>query len=495
MRALDKMTKQSRKIKSVLVIVLLLMFSSFSEEITGTESQEYEVQVALFKEKEDNLSMGNNALHTNAKYIRKDGKDRIRIQLLPMQIQNFRGFLGEITVEGKSVTILSTYEEEDTYNHSIDGVDAKLKGKKYPKEIEWEIKPLAEWIPVEVYVPIMAQMGVGQQKARINIKYSDSIKAALSQTPAETEISSPSPTQKDEKVEISVEEKIEPQTKPVPELALSPKQDDKAEQTKKQETDRQESKTQENVDLPTKESTSKAESAEKKEPKQSVKPKEDNPQIMGDVIEVKAFYRHPITGQIEDTGQNEEIGQAMVENVLQKEAVLQTEADKKYLNLGLAMAKYTEDIQFEMLSDDSQTAQKLEAEKKNDKEEIAFYRLLLPETEGIIRVRMFVVPMQREVIFYMGFPASRWQDAASQKNALANIEEEPLGKEEGIAKLGYNHGLLLKESPELEVFRKGEGFSGESNIRTEQRGVLLPVGILVLIMLGLAGTVLIKTKR
>ncbi len=158
----------------ILTIVLSLIFSIniFAEEIPDGE---YDVKVSLMHAYEEKASMGNNALIPDAKLYINNGNARLKIRFIPLETMGFKGYLGELKVENKTVSVLSEYDIFDEYNDPDTGIDEKLKGLKYPKDLEFDIDINEEIINCSVYVPVMQEMGVGVQKARIKVSIPDEL--------------------------------------------------------------------------------------------------------------------------------------------------------------------------------------------------------------------------------------------------------------------------------------------------------------------------------
>ena len=99
------------------------------------------------------------------------GKAKLRIKMIPLTAFNFRGYLSELLVKDQPVNVLSRYDEYDVYNNPTNGKDAKFKGVKYPKEMEFDLEWGEKDIFVQVYVPVMGELASGDQKARLRIDW------------------------------------------------------------------------------------------------------------------------------------------------------------------------------------------------------------------------------------------------------------------------------------------------------------------------------------
>ncbi len=151
------------------VYILIILIGILSISFVNAET-EYTVDVSLLNAYEDVESMGNNSLVPEGKLI-VDGKSaKLRLTFVPLDIMDFKGYLGEIKVEGKAVNIISTYDVIDSYNDE-NSKDERMKGKVYPKTIEFPVDLKKDILNAVIYVPVMGELGYGDQNVRIKIKY------------------------------------------------------------------------------------------------------------------------------------------------------------------------------------------------------------------------------------------------------------------------------------------------------------------------------------
>ncbi len=153
-------------LRGTLLTLLIMTLSIFA-----SASQTYDVKVELWNAYEDTLSMGNNGLSSRAKLIVDGDNAKLHVTMKPLDLMGAKGYLGELVVEGRKAKVLSTYDAIDEYNDPDTGTDSKMKGKKYPKVLEFPVDLNKSMMNCEVYVPVMGEMGVGVQKARIKITY------------------------------------------------------------------------------------------------------------------------------------------------------------------------------------------------------------------------------------------------------------------------------------------------------------------------------------
>ncbi len=149
----------------LLIILLMMTFCSF------IYAEEYTVDVSLLNAYEDEPSMGSDGMLPTGKLIVNGKSAKLRVTFVPLDFMDFTGYLGEITVEGKPVRIISTYDETDKYNDPKTGTDDKVKGKSYPKVVEFPVNLKKDILNAVIYVPVMGELGYGEKKVRLKITY------------------------------------------------------------------------------------------------------------------------------------------------------------------------------------------------------------------------------------------------------------------------------------------------------------------------------------
>ena len=118
-------------------------------------------------------------------------------------------------------------------------------------------------------------------------------------------------------------------------------------------------------------------------------------------------YKHPVTGAIEDSGDNESIGQGMTESVLYRKALIEKNASGEYYaTMRIYMLDNISDISFAVQSRgdsgwNSVTAEKTQENKGGDY--CADYRIKIPDQNAIVRLSVNVTARGREVVFFASF--------------------------------------------------------------------------------------------
>lgn len=160
-----------RIIVSIALIIGLL--ASFVPDVSAATPPDgiYKVKLSLMKRYDEEKSMGDGAFVPTGFITVSGGKAKLRIKMIPLTAFNFRGYLSELLVKDQPVNVLSRYDEYDVYNNPTNGKDAKFKGVKYPKEMEFDLEWGEKDIFVQVYVPVMGELASGDQKARLRIDW------------------------------------------------------------------------------------------------------------------------------------------------------------------------------------------------------------------------------------------------------------------------------------------------------------------------------------
>ncbi len=157
--------------KKIFLTALSLFILLFSSVHADVKDGQYNVKVSLLKAYEDGYSMGNNALLSDATLYVSNGSGRLVVNFVPIEINGFTGYLGDMTVNGVPATVISTYGVTDSYNDAENGIDPRMKGRQYPQLLEFPVDINSSIQSCSIYVPVMAEMGVGDQSARLQIVY------------------------------------------------------------------------------------------------------------------------------------------------------------------------------------------------------------------------------------------------------------------------------------------------------------------------------------
>lgn len=169
------------------------------------------------------------------------------------------------------------------------------------------------------------------------------------------------------------------------------------------------------------------------------------------LVTVTPTYRDPVTGDIEDPGNNEGIGQGMTENLCGSTGLLEVEEDgTSYLTVRYYLDQFVGDVSFEERRNGSgswtsRSYEKMQSVSGNsgvtdihDKYGFTDYRMEIGGLDSTFRGKAYVEPMGRSVVYF--FQASNPVEGsgdfvtslkASEETEAALPAEETAGYEEG----------------------------------------------------------------
>lgn len=144
-------------------------------------------------------------------------------------------------------------------------------------------------------------------------------------------------------------------------------------------------------------------------------------------------YRHPGTGNIEDSGgeSSETLGQSMTESATYTKALVEVDSSgNTYVTVRLKLMDNIQDPQFQVDgkrngSFSSVSASLMQEDYTNN---TADFRMKVPSENAVIRCNMYVVPMGREVIFYI--TVSDLQSGSDDFITSVKVEESTTKKAE-----------------------------------------------------------------
>lgn len=168
------------------------------------------------------------------------------------------------------------------------------------------------------------------------------------------------------------------------------------------------------------------------------------------------YYSHPVTGVIEDPGNNPGIGQGMTENVLSPQALVEhTDDGRIFLSVRFNLANYIKNESFAVQNYGDENFYSVKAEVTGQGKETRDYRFEIPGNNVIVRSSFFVEPMGRDVIFY--YTISDLVAGNTDFKTLGKInqshESHKVDRNEGqvIENSNKYEGIGLKESKGLEI--------------------------------------------
>lgn len=120
------------------------------------------------------------------------------------------------------------------------------------------------------------------------------------------------------------------------------------------------------------------------------------------------YYAHPYTGVIEDSGGENSavLGQSMTESALCPQALIEVDPDgNMYATIRLSLMDNIENPQFMVQADGYSSFYDVYADcmQENLDNNTSDFRFPITSENSIVRSTFYVVPMGRDVIFYIGF--------------------------------------------------------------------------------------------
>ncbi len=125
------------------------------------------------------------------------------------------------------------------------------------------------------------------------------------------------------------------------------------------------------------------------------------------IAKATASYKHPVTGVIEDAGNNEGLGQSMTESVLHAKALIEkTESGKIYATVRIFLTDNISDIKFWTQKRGASSFNSVSATLMQENIGGVYcsdYRFQIPSEDAIVKASFYVTPMGRDVIFFFDF--------------------------------------------------------------------------------------------
>ena len=125
------------------------------------------------------------------------------------------------------------------------------------------------------------------------------------------------------------------------------------------------------------------------------------------VATATAYYKHPVTGTVEDAGNNEGLGQSMTESVLHSKALIEkTDSGKLYATVRIFLTDNIENVKFWTQSRGASSFQSVSATLMQENIGGVYcsdYRFQIPAENAVVKASFYVTPMGRDVIFYLDF--------------------------------------------------------------------------------------------
>ncbi|MDO5061631.1 MAG: heme-binding Shp domain-containing protein [Peptostreptococcaceae bacterium] len=120
-----------------------------------------------------------------------------------------------------------------------------------------------------------------------------------------------------------------------------------------------------------------------------------------EIASVTAHYKHPVTGAVEDSGNDIAIGQGMTESVLDPQALIEVDGNGKiYGTFRLHLADQINSYKISVQKSGNSEFYSVSTTEMQRKDNSIDFRIALPSKQSILRIDAFVNAMGRSVIFY-----------------------------------------------------------------------------------------------
>jgi hypothetical protein len=151
------------------------------------------------------------------------------------------------------------------------------------------------------------------------------------------------------------------------------------------------------------------------------------------LADATSYYAHPYTGVIEDSGGESSavLGQSMTESALCPQALIEVDPDgNMYATIRLSLMDNIEEPQFMVQADGYSEFYDVQADcmQENLDNNTSDFRFPIDSENSIVRSTFYVVPMGRDVIFYIGFSNL----AEGSGDFVTSVEVLPLTEEETV---------------------------------------------------------------
>ena len=118
-------------------------------------------------------------------------------------------------------------------------------------------------------------------------------------------------------------------------------------------------------------------------------------------------YVNPLTGEIEDAGQNPELGQGMSENlILRTPATLLTDSEGSiFITFRIGLVEESQDLIIQLLDDQGNPSRSIPYSIVEDfpDDNTRDIRIMVPDADPTLRISLVSIPMGREVVCFATF--------------------------------------------------------------------------------------------
>ena len=120
------------------------------------------------------------------------------------------------------------------------------------------------------------------------------------------------------------------------------------------------------------------------------------------------YYVHPVTGVVEDRGgiESQGIGQPMTDSATYPTALIEVDPNgNTYATVRLSLMDNIENVSFKVQADGNAPFNDVDYDimQENLDDNTTDFRMQIPSENSYLRATFYVVPMSRDVVYYIGF--------------------------------------------------------------------------------------------
>ncbi len=161
---------------------------------------------------------------------------------------------------------------------------------------------------------------------------------------------------------------------------------------------------------------------------------------------VTTYYAHPQTGVIEDSGgeSSKKMGQSMTEGAVSPDGLFEKTPSGDFVTVRFVLMDAVSDVNF--FVDDKSVPYEVMNEKTSESGNVhADFRFQVPSESSVIKCKMYVTPMDRNVIFFMtvsdfkpgngDFKVAQGKTSSTSTDGLASAKADALSQIEALKNL------------------------------------------------------------
>lgn len=168
-------------------------------------------------------------------------------------------------------------------------------------------------------------------------------------------------------------------------------------------------------------------------------------------VDVKTHYIHPETGVIEDSGGEDakEIGQSMTESTVSSQGLYEVGSDGNYATVRIVLMDAVGEVSY-FVADKPALAEITQEGVNSEGKTYADFRFKDDDITKVIKCKLYVEPMDREVIFYMTLSnpvegSADFKVTKQKEDPLADSRLEGLQKLEALEDIGQKDLQIAKD--------------------------------------------------